>query len=100
VQFKHVVDRPKCACILDYEITIRRLTDPIDADDRIARLEQKITRTLKARGPLTRRDLLRHTNARRDGLWAFDKAISHLTHERYIRLNTTTTLYSLTEVAQ
>lgn len=86
--------------ILDYEITIRRLTDPIDADDRIARLEQKITRTLKARGPLTRRDLIRHTNARRDGLWAFDKAISHLTHERYIRLNTTTALHSLTEVEQ
>jgi len=86
--------------ILDYEITIRRLTDPIDADDRIARLEQKITRTLKARGPLTRRDLIRHTNARRDGLWAFDKAISHLTRERYIRLNTTTALHSLTEVEQ
>lgn len=80
--------------ILDYEITIRRLTDPIDADDRIARLEQKITRNLKARGSLTRRDLLRHTNAQRDGLWAFDRALAHLTHECIVGYDKTTALYS------
>jgi hypothetical protein len=86
--------------ILDYEITIRGLTDPIDADDRIARLELKIIRTLKARGPLTRRDLLRHTNAQRDGLWAFDRAIVHLTHEGCVRLDKTKALYSLAEVEE
>lgn len=86
--------------ILDYEITIRRLTDPIDADDRIARLEQKIIRTLKVRGPLTRRDLHRHTNARRDGLWAFDRALTHLIHEGCVGLDKTTALYSLGEVEE
>jgi len=84
--------------ILDYEITIRRLTDPIDADDRIARLEQKIVRTLKGRGPLSRRDLQRHTNARRDGLWAFEKAVSHLIREHDISLDKTNAFYSLNEV--
>lgn len=83
--------------ILDYEIQIRRLTDPIDCDDRIAKLEEKIRRTLRVRERLTRRDLQRHTNARRDGLWAFDKAICHLAHEGEIHLDKTTLLYSLTE---
>jgi len=86
--------------ILDYEITIRRLADPIDADDRIARLEQKIIRTLRARGPLTRRDLLRHTNARRDGLWAFDRAITHLIHEGCISLDKNTAVYFLIEAEE
>ena len=73
--------------VLDYEIKIRKLTDPIDADDRIARLEQKILRVLGVKERLSRRDLQRLTNARRDGLWAFDKAVSHLMQERYIRLD-------------
>jgi hypothetical protein len=54
---------------LDYEITIRKLTDPIDADDHIAQLEQKILRVLDVKKRLSRRDLQRLTNAQRTGLW-------------------------------
>jgi hypothetical protein len=62
--------------ILGYEFGIRVLTDPIDADNQIAKVEQKIRRTISARGPLSKRDLVRFSNASREGAWAFERAIS------------------------
>jgi uncharacterized protein DUF3987 len=65
--------------ILDYELAIRRVTDPVDADNTIAILEERIRRALTSRGPLRKRDMRRNVNADRYGLWAFDTAISNLT---------------------
>ena len=64
--------------ILQYELRLRVLTDPVDADNRVARLEQQIRRQLKARGPLSERQLRRYTNADREGLWAFQMAMRNL----------------------
>jgi hypothetical protein len=64
--------------ILTYELELRILTDPVDADDRIARLEQRIRRQLKARKRLTVRELRRHTNADRAGIWAFTRALKNV----------------------
>jgi hypothetical protein len=50
---KKIIDletvRDVCA-ILDYELKLRMLTDPIDADNAIAKLEEGIRRTLKVKG--------------------------------------------------
>src|SRR5262249_35123635 len=64
--------------ILDYELEIRRLTDPIDADNTIARLEIDIRRRLEAEGTLTKRNLRREIHADRYGLWAFETALANL----------------------
>jgi hypothetical protein len=66
--------------ILDYELRLRELTDPIDADNRVARLEQAIRKVLGCnQGPtLRKRDLRRRTHADRYGLWAFDRALENL----------------------
>jgi hypothetical protein len=71
--------------ILDYELRVRILTDPIDADNTISKLEEKIRRALDVRGPLSKRDLRRHTHADRAGLWAFESAIKNLTNAGDIR---------------
>jgi len=81
--------------ILSYELQIRHLTDPIDAENLVARLEEKIRRSLGARGPLTHRDLMRAVNANRTGLWAFETAISNLKNHRQIRFEKTLELYTL-----
>jgi hypothetical protein len=60
--------------ILKYEFHLRVLTDPIDADNQIAKVEQKIRRALAAKGPLSKRDLVRFANANREGAWAFERA--------------------------
>lgn len=64
--------------MLRYELQIRILTDPVDADNTVARLEQKIRKQLRGRGKLTERELRRHTNADREGMWAFQMALRNL----------------------
>jgi Protein of unknown function (DUF3987) len=71
--------------ILDYEFAVRTLTDPIDADKSIARLEEAIRRQLRSRGPLSERELRRHTNADRQGLWMFSAALKNLITAQDIR---------------
>jgi hypothetical protein len=71
--------------ILDYEFAIRKLTDPINADNKIARLEESIRRVLEARGTLKERDLRRYVHAERVGLWFFENAIENLRKAEDIR---------------
>jgi hypothetical protein len=66
------------AKLLDYEFKVRLLTDPIDADNKVAKLEESVRRNLKVRGPLTQRELRRWTHGDRDGIWAFDAAVTNL----------------------
>lgn len=65
--------------ILDYELRLRTISDPIDADNLVAKLEEKIRRTLKAKTRLSKRELRRSTHADRDGIWAFNRALENLT---------------------
>jgi hypothetical protein len=73
--------------ILDYELDLRRLTDPIDADNVIAKLEEKIRRHLDG-GPLKKRDLQRRVHANRCGIWAFTAAIKNLTADDAVEAST------------
>jgi hypothetical protein len=75
--------------ILDYELKMRELTDPIDADNLIAKLEEKIRRVLAQKGPLKTRELKKAVNAHRTGLWAFDRAEQNLSAAQEIRQCTT-----------
>jgi hypothetical protein len=66
--------------ILDYEYRIRVLTDPINADNKIAGLEQKIRNVLSANPNqwLSERDLRQRTHADRAGLYFFSVALKNL----------------------
>jgi hypothetical protein len=83
--------------ILDYELSVRTLTDPIDADGKVAKLEENIRRQLEKRGDLTENRLRQHTHADRDGLWAFRSAISNLLEAGDIAFEKRTTTYRRTE---
>jgi hypothetical protein len=63
--------------ILDYELQIRQLTDPIDCDNKIARLEEGVRRVLSL-GPQTERELRKRLHADRYGIWMFDQALTNL----------------------
>jgi hypothetical protein len=79
--------------ILDYELQVRTLTDPIDADNRVAHLEERIRRQLKAHVSLSPRELKQHTNANRDGLWAFQRAIDNLRSAGELSFDTSNAVY-------
>jgi hypothetical protein len=85
--------------ILDYEFSVRMLTDPIDADAKIAKLEEKIRRQLDRRGALNDRELRQFTNANKAGLWAYKTAKANLLEHRDIAVDKHTGLFRRTGMA-
>ena len=71
--------------LLNYELAVRRLYDPIDADNAIARMEERIRRVLSTHGPLTERDLKKRTNYQRAGVWVFNQALDNLLKSKEVR---------------
>ena len=63
--------------LCDWQLQIRKLHDPIDADSEIAKMEERIRRALN-QGALKDRDLKRKTGAYRSGLWVYNSALKNL----------------------
>lgn len=81
--------------IIEYEINIRKLVDPVDAEGVAAKMEEKIRRALKASGPLSESKLKRACNYSRYGVEVFRKALNNLKNEREVEFKGS--LYSLVE---
>jgi hypothetical protein len=78
--------RRVCA-LLNHQLALRQEFDPIDAETTMARMEEQIRRVLRAKGPLTNRDLRRFTNAGRVGLWIFEQAKANLLSAKDIKFD-------------
>lgn len=65
---------------------MRRIYNPILAENAYAWMEQTIVRLLEERGPLTRNQLRKFSNADRKGVHFFDRAIKNLDEEGIIIL--------------
>jgi len=65
---------------------MRRIYNPILAENAYAWMEQTIVRLLEERGPLTRNQLRKFSNADRKGVHFFDRAIKNLDAEGIIIL--------------
>lgn len=67
----------KATALCDWQLEVRKIHDPIDADTKSARMEERIRRHLKT-NPLRDRELKQKTGANRAGLWIYDMAIHNL----------------------
>jgi hypothetical protein len=67
----------KAIALCDWQLEVRRLHDPIDAENTTAKMEEKIRRQLR-NGPKTEREMKQRTNANRQGLWFFSMALNNL----------------------
>jgi hypothetical protein len=66
--------------LLDYELAVRRIADPVDAENTIAELEERVRRAL-ARGPMPekgRGGLRKLLHSERYGHFIWNAAISNL----------------------
>jgi hypothetical protein len=63
--------------LANWQLKARKQYDPIDAENNIARMEEKIRRQLAA-GPKTDRVIRQKINADRAGLWAYETAKNNL----------------------
>jgi hypothetical protein len=70
----------KTIALLNYQLAARKFADPIDADNAVAKLEERIRRAL-ADGPLSRRELGRKVNKQRMGNSIWNLAIRNLSSE-------------------
>ena len=82
--------------LCDWQLAVRKLHDPIDADNKIAKMEEKIRRQL-VNGPKKERELKQGVNANRAGLWAFDTAKKNLERAGEIALSKNSKKWRLLE---
>lgn len=79
--FKKIVDGETIKDVIsicDWQLEVRQLHDPIDADTAIAKMEERIRRVLK-RKPRTERELKQYTHANKAGLRVYQWAKTNLT---------------------
>jgi hypothetical protein len=69
--------------LMSWQLEVRRLYDPVDADNAIAKIEEKIRRVLKT-GPRSDRDLKRAVHYNRVGVWIFSTAIKNLLNSKEV----------------
>ena len=80
--------------LLNYELEVRKVLHPIDADNAIAKLEQKIVRQVSSNENFyTRRELARAIHADRAGYWRFRTALDNMEKNNSVYLNPTTKRY-------
>jgi hypothetical protein len=73
----------KVTQLMNWQLEMRKLHDPIDADNTVAQMEERIRRNLSSR-PMSNRDLKRYCHIERFGIWFFDTAIKNLTKAKEI----------------
>jgi hypothetical protein len=66
--------------LMDWQLKIRKRHDPINADNIMAKMEERIRRVL-GEGPLSDRELKQKTHANRTGLNIFKNAVLNLTKD-------------------
>jgi hypothetical protein len=85
----------RVVALVRHQLDLRRECDPVDADNTIAMLEERIRRAL-ARGSLGTRDLQRKISYHRYGLWAWTQAIGNLVRAKEVVHESKVDLYWLT----
>ena len=78
---------------------VRKELQPIDADNAVAKMEQKVVRSIDIHGPMDRRNLAKYCNAYRTGEWIFRTALENMINVNLVSLDARTGHYSLTEQA-
>jgi hypothetical protein len=84
----------KVVALLTYQLEARRQADPIDADNAVARLEEKMRRLLGS-APLGKRELERRGHKTRVGSWTWNAALQGLTRNGEVVFDRKTNLYTL-----
>jgi hypothetical protein len=83
--------------IAKWQLAVRDEVMPVEADNAIAAMEQRIKRVLQARGPQRVRELKKLVNAHRAGLWVFEAALKNLMSANEVRYEPRNRVYAVLE---
>jgi hypothetical protein len=82
----HLEDVKRAFSDCDWQLKVRQTYDPIEADNAIAEMEQKIRRKIAPTGEMSWRELTIKANAYRSGLTIFKKAIENLRFNHEVKI--------------
>jgi hypothetical protein len=85
----------KSIAIANWQLEVRKELDPIDADNAIAKMEEKIRRQLRKR-PMRKRELRQNCNVKKAGLWMFEKALENLRNAEEVSFDKNTGEFTYT----
>jgi hypothetical protein len=85
----------KAIALCDHQFIVRQLYDPIDSDNKVAGIEEKIRRVIRSRGSASERDLRRAIHVERFGLWIFNQAKQNLHRAKELKFDKKTNAYSI-----
>jgi hypothetical protein len=72
--------------LMDWQLAVRRVLDPLDCDNNVSLMEAKIRRYLSPPGTVkTERDIKRACHVRQAGLWIYNCAMSNLREANEIK---------------
>lgn len=66
--------------VLNWQYQVRQLHDPSDSDNVIAKVEDKIRKTLLKKGTTKKRPLQKAIHYEREGIWSWETALNNLIH--------------------
>ncbi|MFA5186656.1 MAG: hypothetical protein WC551_09290 [Patescibacteria group bacterium] len=78
-----IVQRVTCLC--DWQLSMRETCDPVDADNEVAKMEERIRRCLHKQ-PDTIRNMKQAAHTKRYGIWCFERALDNLMREGEVNL--------------
>ena len=84
----------KVCKLMRWQLAVRKEYDPVDCDNKMAGMEEKIRRAL-LNGPLSESKLKRAVHYSRLGLWFYNKAVGNLQGSKEIVYNKDSKLWSL-----
>ncbi|MCK4485341.1 MAG: hypothetical protein KAU38_01090, partial [Desulfobacterales bacterium] len=85
----------KVIALLEWQHQIRQAYDPIDAEGKVARMEEAIRRAFKIKSTWDVRGLQRKVHYNRHGIWVWDSAIKNLRRNTEVHFNARNKIYTL-----
>jgi len=83
----------RTVALLDHELRIREEVDPIDADSKVAAMEERVRRILRQNGGMVPGELKRQVHYSRHGLWVFENAMRNLMRAGEVKFDRKARLY-------
>jgi len=87
----------KAITLMDWQLNVRQLYSPIDADNEMAKMEGNILKQLDKRGMMSNRELYQYTHADRKGTWIFNTAKNNLEKNKDIEYDKINKTWNLIE---
>jgi hypothetical protein len=79
---------------IEWQHSIRHIYDPIDAEGKVATMEERIRRKLMMQNKWTKRDLQRAVNSNQYGIWVWEKAEKNLRNNEEMIFNAKSKAYA------